>query len=193
MLIPSEETLTRLERRAGLAAGDNADPLAEGRREVLKDAKERAEWDKFEHSRQKELEDQAEADRIAFAEIDWQDFVVVSTIEFTEQEEAGAVELPPPMSLSEVENMTIAQKKMAAMIMEGKEEEAQLIERDGEGSDEGEAMEEDSEDEAQQEDQAKFEAERQRVAMDANAPMKIRKDYVPKCKLLSLPSFHCVT
>lgn len=112
--------------------------------------------------------------------------MVVSTIEFTEQEEAGAVELPPPMSLGEVENMTIAQKKMAAMIMEGKEEEAGL----GGGDDEGEAMEVES-DENQHEDQHEAQArleERQRVAMaDSNAPMKIRKDYVPKCE--HLPPF----
>lgn len=46
-------------------------------------------------------------------------FIVVSTIDFTEQDEL--LDLPPPMSRSEVENMTLAQKKMAAMIMEGKD------------------------------------------------------------------------
>lgn len=46
-------------------------------------------------------------------------FIVVSTIEFTDQDEL--LDLPPPMSRTEVENMTLAQKKMAAMIMEGKD------------------------------------------------------------------------
>lgn len=166
---------------------------------MLKDAKERAEWERWESSRRKEFEDAQEADRIAFAEIDWQDFVVVSTVEFTEGDEAGLVELPPPMSISEVENMTLAQKKMAAMIMEGREDEVAENERERERGEEAEMdMDDDDDDEAPPADQqAKLEQERQRVvqaaATDSNAPMKIRKDYVPKGEFLcsfktSLPS-----
>ena len=40
----------------------------------------------------------------------------MQTIEFTAADAAS--ELPPPMSVQEVENMTLAQKRMAAMIME---------------------------------------------------------------------------
>ena len=46
-------------------------------------------------------------------------FIVVATIDFTDNDQI--LDLPPPMSRSEVENMTMAQKKMAAMIMEGKD------------------------------------------------------------------------
>jgi hypothetical protein len=40
----------------------------------------------------------------------------VQTIEFTTADANS--ELPPPMSVQEVENMTLAQKRMAAMVME---------------------------------------------------------------------------
>ena len=52
----------------------------------------------------------------AFAEIDWHEYAIVQTIEFTAADATS--ELPPPMSVQEVESMTLAQKRMAAMIME---------------------------------------------------------------------------
>jgi splicing factor 3A subunit 1 len=145
-----------------------------GRREVLQDAQERAEWEKWESSRRKEEEDKAEAERIAFAEIDWQDFQVASTIEFTESDEAGLAELPPPMSLSEVENMTLAQKKMNSIFIDGKEGEEE------ENGHEEEEMEMDaSDDEAEAVPTEKKTEDKVEVAtLDANLPVKIRKDYV---------------
>ncbi|KAG6376084.1 Pre-mRNA splicing factor PRP21 like protein-domain-containing protein [Boletus reticuloceps] len=103
---------------------------------------------------------------LAFAEIDWHDYAIVQTIEFTVADANS--ELPPPMSVQEVENMTLAQKP------------------DGEDA----AMEqsEDEDDDAQQREQREEEErlrelERAR-AMQANAnaagPMKIKSDYVPK-------------
>jgi hypothetical protein len=53
---------------------------------------------------------------IAFAEIKWHDYTTVQTIEFAAAD--ANFELPPPMSVQEVENMTLVQKRMAAMIME---------------------------------------------------------------------------
>ena len=46
---------------------------------------------------------------VAFALIDWHDFVVVDTIEFVDSDEM--MDLPPPMTLSDLENMTLAQRK----------------------------------------------------------------------------------
>lgn len=156
---------------------------------MLKDARQRVEWEKWESERRKEEEDKAEAERIAFAEIDWQDFQVASTIEFTENDEAGIAELPPPMSLSEVENMSIAQKKMAAMIMEGQQPADQ-----GEGEAEEAEMEMDDEDEeAAQTPEVEYKREDvvEVQTLDSNLPVKIRKDYVRSALstvLHSLPS-----
>lgn len=108
---------------------------------------------------------------------------MVSTVEFTESDKEGLIELPPPMSLNEVENMTIAQKKMAAMIMEGKEGEE--LEENTEAQEQGNESEMLIEVNAVDVgEEAKLEKERQRVieirTADSNAPMKIRKDYVAK-------------
>ncbi|GAA5888121.1 hypothetical protein JCM5296_005441 [Sporobolomyces johnsonii] len=177
ILMPSKELLGRIERRAGGPPDSNADRLVSGRREVLKDARERVEWEKWESTRRKEQEDKAEAERIAFAEIDWQDFQVASTIEFTEGDEAGLAELPPPMSLSEVENMTLAQKKMAAMIMEGGKEGE--VDADGAAGEEEEMEMDEEDDDAQpQVIEHKIEDTVEIQSLDANLPVKIRKDYV---------------
>lgn len=139
---------------------------------------------------------------VAFAEIDWHDYAIVQTIEFTAADATS--ELPPPMSVQEVENMTLAQKRMAAMIMENTVEEveahrarqaeaeaaaAAAVQSAGKVTvvDEGEdAVMEESDDEMSEERKRKEEAERQRELARAHAlqptvgPMKIRTDYVPK-------------
>ncbi|GAA5933234.1 Prp21p [Sporobolomyces koalae] len=174
ILLPSKELRNRIERRAGGASNSTADRVVAGRREVLKDAHERVEWEKWESSRRKEEEDKVEAERIAFAEIDWQDFKVASTIEFTESDEAGLAELPPPMSLSEVENMTLAQKKMNSIIIDGGEPEA-----DENGQDEQEMeMDDDDDDEPAAASEPKAEDKVEAPTLDVNLPVKIRKDYV---------------
>lgn len=83
---------------------------------VLAQAKARAEWEKYARERRKKQDEDQEKQRQAFNEIDWQDFVVVGTVELTEADQH--IDLPPPRSLREMETMTLAQKKMASMIME---------------------------------------------------------------------------
>lgn len=131
----------------------------------------------------------------------------MQTIEFTAADANS--ELPPPMSVQEVENMTLAQKRMAAMIMENTAEDVEAhkarqaaVEAEvargvgnvGNGrttvvdEDEDAAMEE-SDEEGDDERKKKME-ERQRDLARAHAmqpssgPMKIRTDYVPKSKCL---------
>jgi splicing factor 3A subunit 1 len=140
---------------------------------------------------------------VAFAEIEWHDYAIVQTIEFTAADANS--ELPPPMSKQEVENMTLAQKRMAAMIMENTVEDVQAHQArqaaaeaeaaaavGGAGiADDDAAMEQsDDEDGATQERRRMEEEEREREIERAQAiqassvntagPMKIRKDYVPK-------------
>ncbi|EST09924.1 Pre-mRNA splicing factor PRP21-like protein [Kalmanozyma brasiliensis GHG001] len=82
---------------------------------LLEQAKSRAEWEKYTRERRKKQDEDQEKQRQAFDEIDWQDFVVVGSVELTEAD--GHLDLPPPRSLREMESMTLAQKKMASMIM----------------------------------------------------------------------------
>ncbi|PWN39891.1 hypothetical protein IE81DRAFT_326065 [Ceraceosorus guamensis] len=87
-----------------------------GRIKVLENARKRAKYERWVRERRKAKESEEESQRALFDSIDWQDFVVVQTVELTETD--AHIDLPPPMSLRDVENMTIAQKRMAAMIME---------------------------------------------------------------------------
>ena len=110
------------------------------------------------------------------------------------------------MSVQEVENMTLAQKRMAAMIMEttaedveahrarqaaAEAEAAAAVSSAGMALQEEVVMEEsDDEDKEAQERRRREEEERAREveraraiqasSLDAGAPMKIRTDYVPK-------------
>ncbi|CAG8440518.1 3456_t:CDS:10 [Ambispora gerdemannii] len=119
--------------------------------------------------------------QLAYASIDWHDFVIVETVEFTEADET--IDLPPPMSIMELENMTLAQKKMASVVLDIQQED-KGAEMDME-MDEDIDMEEDDEQILQEneEDDADPEQEPAYVEIkppDASVPIKIRKDYTPK-------------
>lgn len=127
----------------------------------------------------------------AFAEIDWHDFAIVQTIDFTTADAQS--ELPPPMSIAEVENMTLAQKKMAAMIMDDTAPEVEAIRAaqaaaDAADEEMASANERDAAAHAveEQRNREAEEAERVKAAQAANTalPMKVRKDYVPKSEHL---------
>ncbi|CAG8575996.1 8929_t:CDS:10, partial [Racocetra fulgida] len=117
---------------------------------------------------------------LAYASIDWHDFVIVETVEFTEADET--IDLPPPMSIIELENMTLAQKKMASVnIVETHEDKAAEIDME---MDEDVDMEEEEDDQAAVDDDDQDQELTPTVTEikppDTSAPMKIVKDYVPK-------------
>ena len=140
---------------------------------------------------------------VAFAEIDWHDYAIVQTIEFTAADANS--ELPPPMSVQEVENMTLAQKRMAAMVMEttaedveahrarqaaAEAEAAAAVGGVGMGGDIDGMMEQSGDEDAEaqhrklEEEERAREIERAMVlqasSVNAAGPMKIRTDYIPK-------------
>ena len=84
---------------------------------LLNEARRRARWEKWHSDRRKEARDEEKKRRAAFDEIDWQDFVVVGVVELTDTDEQ--VELPPPQSLRELQSMSMAQRRMAAMRASG--------------------------------------------------------------------------
>jgi len=155
------------------------------RLKVLEQVRARAEWQKWDKARRKQAEEEEEKEKDAYNEIDWQDFVVAGTVELTETD--AHVDLPPPMSLREVENMSMAQKRMAAMIAEvdGGGDEDDPVEggrgrtrlpatrNEDEGDDDVEMEMEDSDEEPSS-------SSIQPIAGSAAGPMKIRKDYKPK-------------
>ncbi|KIJ69484.1 hypothetical protein HYDPIDRAFT_24321 [Hydnomerulius pinastri MD-312] len=195
VLYPSKDLLSHINERAQEGAQWKA----------LERSKRHARWERVKREKDKKRQDDQEAEKLAFAEIDWHDYAIVQTIEFTVADANS--ELPPPMSVQEVENMTLAQKRMAAMVMENTADEieahrarqaaaeaeaAAAVGGAGAGAEEEEdaAMEQsdDEDDEVQQrkkreDDERMRELERARaIQASANAagPMKIKSDYVPK-------------
>ncbi|KAA1071355.1 SF3a splicing factor complex subunit [Puccinia graminis f. sp. tritici] len=216
ILIPPPEMISRLEKFAGGPPIDRKRLDLEtinqtqkkhttiGRRAVMAEIESRINWEKYQGLQLQKRTSEEEKEKKEFNEIDWEDFIVVSTVEFTENDEV--IDLPPPMSISEVENMTIAQKKMAAMVMEGKdvsslteeqlalEESANDLEANQLLEDAKRSAEEAKEQAAQQakadgskdgeDEENKVTESKQTAEIKKLNPtgMKIRKDYVPKGK-----------
>lgn len=169
------EPLPEMSKQIRLGAFGNEEPI-EGatpilgmgrggaRPHILDGIRQRAEWEKWEKARRKVAEDEEEKERAAFNEIDWQDFVVAATVELTESDEHS--DLPPPMSLREVKTMSIAQKRMAAMIMEGEAEEEDV------SVDTQEPTSRPAENAGKRTEQV--------TSTSSSGPMKIRRDYQPK-------------
>jgi splicing factor 3A subunit 1 len=180
----------------------------EGRGQFLGDARARGQWDAFQKEKESTREKEKEAEAKAFAEIDWHDFAIVQTIEFTLADAQS--ELPFPMTVADVESMTLSQKRMAAMITENTAPEVEahkasqaaaeaaaaaaqhsLDEAVAAANDGGEMdMDSGDEDSAAKAEEAREQEEAlarardlQQRSTELGAPMKIRKDYVPKSEL----------
>ncbi|CAH8614424.1 unnamed protein product [Schistosoma intercalatum] len=81
ILIPPKDVVSKLE-----------DEL-EKPKQLLDDVKYRVEWHKYQERQRKREEEAAERERVAYAMIDWHDFVVVETVDF-QPNEAGNFPLP---------------------------------------------------------------------------------------------------
>lgn len=180
----------------------------EGRGQFLGDARARGQWDAFQKEKESTREKEKEAEAKAFAEIDWHDFAIVQTIEFTLADAQS--ELPFPMTVADVESMTLSQKRMAAMITENTAPEVEahkasqaaaeaaaaaqhsLDEAVAAANDGGEMdMDSGDEDDAAKAEEAREQEEAlarardlQQRSTELGAPMRIRKDYVPKSEFL---------
>lgn len=80
---------------------------------VLDRAKRRAEWVKYQEHQKLKKEEEEEQERIAYAQIDWHDFVVVETVLFTEADDHA--DLPPPTSLNDLQSASLEQKAMMSL------------------------------------------------------------------------------
>jgi splicing factor 3A subunit 1 len=75
---------------------------------ILERAKKRAEWVKYQEAQKVEREEKDEAEKVAYAQIDWHDFVVVETVVFDEEDQHR--QLPAPTSLNDVQSRSLEQK-----------------------------------------------------------------------------------
>lgn len=87
---------------------------AKDRFNVFERAKKRAEWVKFQEEQKHKKEEEAEKEKLEYAQIDWHDFVVVETVLFEEADDQA--DLPPPTSLNDLQSASLEQK--AAMSLQ---------------------------------------------------------------------------
>jgi len=99
---------------------------------VLDTVKYRVEWQRYQDREKRKVEDEKERERVAFAQIDWHDFVVVETVNFRE-EEAG--NLPPPVTRDQLGARILHEERAEKLKKTG--EDAEEIEMDVEEEEEG--------------------------------------------------------
>jgi splicing factor 3A subunit 1 len=75
---------------------------------ILERAKKRGEWAKYQEAQKVQQEEAEEKEKIAYAQIDWHDFVVVETVVFDEDDEHR--ELPAPTTLNDIQSLSLEQK-----------------------------------------------------------------------------------
>ncbi|CUS10578.1 unnamed protein product [Tuber aestivum] len=163
--------------------------------DLLDRARGRAEWTRWKEKEREKKEEQEDQERLAYAQIDWHDFVVVETVLFTDADDQA--ELPPPTSLSDLQHASLEQKAMMSLhpttlrIEEAmptsdpepveapwqthmrQQEENGAMDMEMEASD-------DEEDERQKEQTRKRQAQEAAKAGPGQGQMKIRSDYVPR-------------
>lgn len=103
----------------GDGPGSEANRLAELKKNtdnkyhILDRAMQRAEWVKYQEKQRQKEEEEEEQEKIAYAQIDWHDFVVVETVLFSEADDQA--ELPPPTSLNDLQSASLEQKAMMSL------------------------------------------------------------------------------
>jgi splicing factor 3A subunit 1 len=171
---------------------------------VLGLAKRRADWAKFQELQKQEKESAEEQEKLAYAQIDWHDFVVVETVLFTDADEQA--DLPPPTSLNDLQSASLEQKAMMSLNPNMRIEEAMPTSEDWDQSSYPAAQqtygtdipyrqqqetpdvtmhapEQDDEEEAYIRERTEARAKAQQAQAEARGgagPMKIRSDYVPR-------------
>jgi splicing factor 3A subunit 1 len=80
---------------------------------MLGRAKQRAEWVRYQEKQKEAKEEEEEQERVAYAQIDWHDFVVVESVLFTEADDQA--DLPPPTSLNDLQSASLEQKAMMSL------------------------------------------------------------------------------
>ncbi|KAJ3106821.1 hypothetical protein HDU97_005533 [Phlyctochytrium planicorne] len=76
---------------------------------VLERISSRIEYEEYLAEEKKKAAEEADQEKIAYALIDWHDFVVVETVEFVDADDI--LQLPPPISIMDLEGLTLTQKR----------------------------------------------------------------------------------
>ncbi|XP_041988895.1 splicing factor 3A subunit 1 isoform X1 [Aricia agestis] len=117
VLLPPKELVTKLS--------------SEIRSGVLEQARSRAAWHSHQAKRKAADEARIEKERLAYASIDWHDFVVVETVDYP-QGEMG--DFPPPTTPLEVGARVLAQERGEDITQQDEDDTEMQLESDSEGS-----------------------------------------------------------
>ncbi|XP_035224925.1 splicing factor 3A subunit 1-like isoform X2 [Stegodyphus dumicola] len=117
ILIPPKDLMTKLKK-------ESDSPKA-----VLDQVRYRVEWTRQQEAIKRREEEEAERERVQYAQIDWHDFVVVETVDYQPNEQGL---FPPPTNPDEVGSRVLHQQRIEE---QGVEEVEMEVESDEEGSD----------------------------------------------------------
>ncbi|KAM4745010.1 splicing factor 3A subunit 1 isoform 1-T1 [Anableps anableps] len=180
ILIPPKGLLIKLKKEA------------ENPKEVMDQVRYRVEWAKYQERERKKEEEEREKERVAYAQIDWHDFVVVETVDFQPNEQGH---FPPPTTPEELGARILIQERYE------KYGESEEVEMEVESEDEEDEREKRADGQPSQPDQdtqvqdmdegSDEEEEGMKVPLPPDNPMPpplppapeqviIRKDYDPK-------------
>lgn len=95
ILRPNEDTKTRLKHQA------------ESKQYLLEQVKYSTSWQKQKQRIQKKQEEAEKAEQVAYQQIDWHDFVIVETLDFTAQD----IDLPTPIQRADLASRLIEEHK----------------------------------------------------------------------------------
>lgn len=97
VLIPPKELMSKLEKEA--KGGEN----------ILVQVKYRADWIKHQEAQKRREEEKIERERVAYAQIDWHEFVVVETVDYQPFEQGN---FPPPTTPDDVGARVLMQERL---------------------------------------------------------------------------------
>uniref|UniRef100_A0A8D9DQP7 Splicing factor 3A subunit 1 n=1 Tax=Cacopsylla melanoneura TaxID=428564 RepID=A0A8D9DQP7_9HEMI len=117
ILIPPKDMMFRLKDEASSTAA------------ILEEVKYRADYLRYQEAQRKQEEARVEKDRVAYAQIDWHDFVVVETVDYMPGEPGN---FPPPTTPDEVGARVLMQERMDNGEEDDEEEEEMEEEYEGE-------------------------------------------------------------
>ncbi|XP_019717333.1 splicing factor 3A subunit 1 isoform X1 [Hippocampus comes] len=188
ILIPPKGLLVKLKKES------------ENPKDVMDQVRYRVEWAKYQERERKKEEEEREKERVAYAQIDWHDFVVVETVDFQPNEQGH---FPPPTTPEELGARILIQERYEKY---GESEEVEMdVESDDENDERevrnaGHAVQPDQDTQVQDMDEGSDEEdEGMKIPVPPSNPMPpplpptpdqviIRKDYDPKASKAPAPA-----
>uniref|UniRef100_A0A1B6CAA6 Splicing factor 3A subunit 1 n=1 Tax=Clastoptera arizonana TaxID=38151 RepID=A0A1B6CAA6_9HEMI len=141
---------------------------------ILEQVKYRAEWLRYQEAQRRKEEQMLEKERVAYAQIDWHDFVVVETVDYIPGEVGN---FPAPTTPDEVGARVLMQERLeeGGGGTAGEENEMQ-IGSDGEAEENDEEGDEDESSEEEEEESVKKDDEKEKEAKDDTQVQDMEED-----------------